>query len=80
MRNGSIMQLTVDQPWVQEAVERDILDLEDVRKHPNVHFIRRTLGSFLLHPSASQHLTPKLASCYFPIMAYTPHREIQSKR
>ena len=46
MRNGSIMQLTVDQPWVQEAVDRCILDPDEVRKHPNVHVIRRTLGGF----------------------------------
>ena len=62
MRNGSIMQLTVDQPWVQEAVERDILDLEDVRKHPNVHFIGRTLGSFcfILPPPNTSHPTSPL--------------------
>ena len=45
MRSGSLMQLTVDHTWVQEAVERGILEPEDVRKHPNVHVIRRYLGS-----------------------------------
>jgi serine/threonine protein phosphatase PrpC len=45
LRNGSLMQLTVDHTWVQEAVEKGILGPEDVRNHPNVHVIRRYLGS-----------------------------------
>jgi protein phosphatase len=45
LRNGCLMQLTVDHTWVQEAVERGILGPEDVRNHPNVHVIRRYLGS-----------------------------------
>ncbi len=45
LRNGSLMQLTVDHTWVQEAVERGILEPEDARNHPNVHVIRRYLGS-----------------------------------
>ena len=45
LRNGSLMQLTVDHTWVQEAVERGILEPEDAHKHPNVHVIRRYLGS-----------------------------------
>jgi serine/threonine protein phosphatase PrpC len=45
VRNGSILQLTVDHTWVQEAVERGILGAEDVRRHPNAHIIRRYLGS-----------------------------------
>jgi PPM family protein phosphatase len=45
LRNSSLMQLTVDHTWVQEAVERGILGPEDVHKHPNVHVIRRYLGS-----------------------------------
>ncbi len=39
------MQLTVDHTWVQEAVERGILDPKDARNHPNMHVIRRYLGS-----------------------------------
>jgi protein phosphatase len=39
------MQLTVDHTWVQEAVEKGILDPKDARNHPNVHVIRRYLGS-----------------------------------
>jgi len=45
LRNTGLMQLTVDHTWVQEAVERGILDPKDVRSHPNVHVIRRYLGS-----------------------------------
>ena len=45
LRSGSLTQLTVDHTWVQEAVERGILQPEDARKHPNVHVIRRYLGS-----------------------------------
>jgi protein phosphatase len=45
LRSGSLTQLTVDHTWVQEAVERGILKPQDARKHPNVHVIRRYLGS-----------------------------------
>lgn len=45
LRNGGLMQLTVDHTWVQEAVEKGILQPEDARGHPNVHVIRRYLGS-----------------------------------
>jgi len=45
LRNGNLMQLTVDHTWVQEALEKGILHPEDVHNHPNVHVIRRYLGS-----------------------------------
>ena len=45
LRKGRLMQLTVDHTWVQEAVEKGILDPQDARNHPNVHVIRRYLGS-----------------------------------
>ncbi|MGD0877704.1 MAG: protein phosphatase 2C domain-containing protein [Anaerolineales bacterium] len=45
LRNTGLMQLTVDHTWVQEAVERGILEPKDARNHPNVHVIRRYLGS-----------------------------------
>ncbi len=45
LRNGSLRQLTVDHTWVQEAVEKGILDPQDAHSHPNVHVIRRYLGS-----------------------------------
>ena len=45
MRGGRIQQLTVDHSWVQEAIEKGILTPETARDHPNVHVIRRYLGS-----------------------------------
>ena len=45
LRNTDLAQLTIDHTWVQEAVERGILDPQEVRSHPNVHVIRRYLGS-----------------------------------
>ncbi len=45
LRNGSLMQLTVDHTWVQEAVEKGILDPQEAHKHPNAHVIRRYLGA-----------------------------------
>jgi serine/threonine protein phosphatase PrpC len=45
LRNGSLAQLTVDHTWVQEAVEKGLLNPGDVRNHPYVHVIRRYLGS-----------------------------------
>ena len=45
IRSGRIQQLTVDHSWVQEAMEKGILTPEAARQHPNVHVIRRYLGS-----------------------------------
>ncbi len=45
MRGGRIQQLTVDHSWVQEAIDKGILTPELAREHPNVHVIRRYLGS-----------------------------------
>src|SRR5215216_3385343 len=45
IRGGRIQQLTVDHTWVQEAIEKGILTPEAARQHPNVHVIRRYLGS-----------------------------------
>ena len=45
MRGGRIQQLTVDHTWVQEAMDRGVLTPEAARQHPNVHVIRRYLGS-----------------------------------
>jgi PPM family protein phosphatase len=45
LRQGVLTQLTVDHTWVQEAVEKGILDPNTARNHPNVHVIRRYLGS-----------------------------------
>lgn len=45
IRSGRIQQLTVDHSWVQEAIEKGVLTPERAREHPNVHVIRRYLGS-----------------------------------
>lgn len=45
MRSGRIQQLTIDHSWVQEAMDKGILTPELAREHPNVHVIRRYLGS-----------------------------------
>jgi len=45
IRSGRIQQLTTDHSWVQEAIDKGILTPELARDHPNVHVIRRYLGS-----------------------------------
>jgi len=45
VRDGSIQRLTVDHTWVQEAVDRGIITVQQAHDHPNVHVIRRHLGS-----------------------------------
>lgn len=48
IRDGKIQRLTVDHTWVQEAIEKGIILPEQARNHPNVHVIRRHLGSVTL--------------------------------
>jgi protein phosphatase len=45
IRGARIQQLTIDHTWVQEAIEKGIITPEMAREHPNVHVIRRYLGS-----------------------------------
>jgi protein phosphatase len=45
VRDGNIQRLTVDHTWVQEAIEAGVLTPEQARDHPNVHVLRRHLGS-----------------------------------
>jgi len=45
LRGGRIQQLTIDHSWVQEAIEKGIITPEMAHDHPNVHVIRRYLGS-----------------------------------
>ena len=45
IRDEKIQRLTVDHSWVQEAIEKGIITPEEARTHPNVHVIRRYLGS-----------------------------------
>lgn len=47
LRGKSLQQLTTDHTWIQEAVERGLLDPQEARRHPNMHVIRRYLGSTL---------------------------------
>ncbi len=44
-RGGKLIQLTIDHTWVQEAVEKGILDPRLAHEHPNAHVIRRYLGA-----------------------------------
>jgi PPM family protein phosphatase len=48
LRDGKMHQLTTDHTWVQEAIEKKIIQPEEARDHPNVHVIRRYLGSLKL--------------------------------
>jgi PPM family protein phosphatase len=45
VRDGSIQRLTIDHTWVQEAMDRGIITPAQAHDHPNVHVIRRHLGS-----------------------------------
>ncbi len=45
VREGSIHRLTIDHTWVQEALERGIITPAQAHDHPNVHVLRRHLGS-----------------------------------
>lgn len=45
VRDGQIRRLTMDHSWVQEAMEKGIITPDQARDHPNVHVIRRHLGS-----------------------------------
>lgn len=44
-RGEQILRLTTDHSWVQEAMDKGILDPQMADKHPNQHVIRRYLGS-----------------------------------
>ncbi len=44
-RGEQLLRLTTDHSWVQEAMDKGILDPEMADKHPNQHVIRRYLGS-----------------------------------
>ncbi len=45
MRDGKIQQISRDHTWIQEAIEKGLLDRSQVKGHPNMHVIRRFLGS-----------------------------------
>ncbi len=48
LRGNRIHQLTKDHTWVQEAMDKGVLTPSQAREHPNVHVIRRHLGSIHL--------------------------------
>lgn len=45
MRGKQIQQLSRDHTWVQEALDKGILSKSAIKSHPNMHVIRRYLGS-----------------------------------
>jgi len=45
LRGGRIQQLSIDHSWVQEAIEKGLITPDMAHDHPNVHVIRRYLGS-----------------------------------
>lgn len=45
IRENKIQQISKDHTWVQEALEKGILDRAGIKNHPNLHVIRRYLGS-----------------------------------
>ena len=45
MRGKQIQQLSRDHTWVQEALEKGILSKAAIKSHPNLHVIRRYIGS-----------------------------------
>lgn len=45
MRGKQIQQLSRDHTWVQEALDKGILSKAAIKSHPNLHVIRRYIGS-----------------------------------
>jgi protein phosphatase len=45
MRGKHIHQLSRDHTWVQEALDKGILSKAAIKSHPNLHVIRRYIGS-----------------------------------
>jgi len=45
LRRGELLRLTTDHTWIQEALEKGLIRPDQVRGHPNMHVIRRYLGS-----------------------------------
>jgi protein phosphatase len=45
LRGRRIQQISRDHTWVQDAMEKGILDKNGIKNHPNLHVIRRYLGS-----------------------------------
>jgi protein phosphatase len=45
VRGGAIHQLSIDHTWMQEAVDKGLVNTAQVNNIPNLHVIRRYLGS-----------------------------------
>ncbi len=45
VRGRNIRQLSRDHTWVQEALEKGIIERNAIKNHPNLHVIRRYLGA-----------------------------------
>jgi PPM family protein phosphatase len=45
MRGEAIQQISTDHTWIQEALDRGLIQPDQVNGHPNAHVIRRYLGS-----------------------------------
>ncbi len=45
MRGSVIEQLSTDHTWIKEALDRGLIQPDQVEGHPNAHVIRRYLGS-----------------------------------
>lgn len=45
LREKKLIQLTTDHTWIQEALQAGLITAEEAINHPNVHVIRRYLGS-----------------------------------
>ena len=47
LRDGRLIQISVDHTWAQEAIEAGLLTPEEAKTHPNRNVIRRHLGGGL---------------------------------
>lgn len=45
LRLGHLRQITKDHTWVQEAIERQIIDEQEAQNHPRAHMLQRAIGS-----------------------------------
>jgi len=45
LRRGRLRRLTVDHTWIEEAIDIGLITPEEASHHPNVHVLRRHLGS-----------------------------------
>ncbi len=74
MRGASIRQLSIDHTWIQEAMDKGVITPEQARNHPNVHVIRRYIGSspapdvdFRIHLNSEQNDDEMLGNQGLPL-------------